>query len=75
VPTAAYLLATKLRACRAPQPGYAGDYADIGFLVHRMEISSLTDAERIYERFFPNETLSEAASAVVREAIVNHEKR
>jgi hypothetical protein len=75
VPTAAYLLATKLRACRAPQPGYAGDYADIGFLVHKMEISSLTDAERIYKRFFPNETLSEAASAVVREAIVNHEKR
>jgi hypothetical protein len=29
VPTAAYLLAIKLRACRPPLPGYSGDYGAI----------------------------------------------
>ena len=33
VPTAAYLLALKLRACRPPLPGYAGDEPDIRFLL------------------------------------------
>jgi hypothetical protein len=41
VPIAAYLLAMKLQACRAPLPGYAGDYEDIRFLAGKMQISSL----------------------------------
>ena len=70
VPTAAYLLAMKLRACRAPLPGYAGDYADIEFLLHKMEISSLAGAETIYDRFFPNDPLPEITSEVIRQAIL-----
>jgi hypothetical protein len=69
VPTAAYLLAMKLRACRAPQPGYGGDREDIRFLVRKMDLSSLADVERIHDRFFPRDTLSDAAIEVVRQAL------
>lgn len=69
VPTAAYLLAMKLRACRPPLPGYAGDYGDIRFLVEKMGIDSVESAEAIHDRFFPSDALSEAAREVVKSAI------
>jgi hypothetical protein len=74
VPTAAYLLAMKLRASRPPQPGHPGDYADIEFLLKKMELSSLADAERVYENFFPHNALSDSARDAVRLAILNREK-
>lgn len=69
VPTAAYLLAMKLRACRAPQPGHKGDYEDIRFLVRKMGIESPAEAEKIYDRFFPNEVLPEAARELVDKTV------
>ena len=69
VPTAAYLLALKLRACRPPLPGYSGDYGDIRFLVRKMEITSTEAAEAIHHKFFPHDVLSDAAKEVVRGAI------
>lgn len=69
VPTAAYLLAMKLRACRPPLPGYAGDYGDIRFLVRKMEIGSVNAAEAIYDKFFPHDPLSDAAREVVRASL------
>ncbi len=69
VPTASYLLAMKLRACRPPLPGYAGDYEDIRFLVQKIGISSVGTAESIHDKFFPHDALSEAAKEVVRSAI------
>ena len=69
VPTAAYLLAMKLRACRPPLPGYAGDYGDIRFLVGKMQIGSVEAAEVIHYKFFPHDVLSDAAKEVVRSAI------
>jgi hypothetical protein len=36
LPTAAYLLALKLSACRPPLPGYAGDEPDIRFLLGKI---------------------------------------
>jgi hypothetical protein len=69
VPTAAYLLAMKLRACRPPLPGYEGDYGDIRFLVRKMGIESVEAAESIHDRFFPHDALSDAAKEVVRTAI------
>ena len=69
VPTAAYLLAMKLRACRPPLPGYAGDYGDIRFLVRKMEIASVEAAEAVHDKFFPHDVLSDAAKEVVRSAI------
>jgi hypothetical protein len=66
VPTAPYLLAMKLRACRPPLPGYPGDYGDIRFLVQKMEITSVEAAEVIHDKFFPHDVLSDAAKEVVR---------
>jgi hypothetical protein len=69
VPTAAYLLAMKLRACRPPLPGYAGDYGDIRFLVEKMQIRSVKGAEAVHDKFFPHDVLSDSAKEVVRSAI------
>ncbi len=69
VPTAAYLLAMKLRACRPPLPGYPGDYGDIRFLVQKMGITSVEAAATIHDKFFPHDVLSDTAKEVVRGAI------
>lgn len=69
VPTAAYLLAMKLRACRPPLPGYPGDYGDIRFLVQKMGITSVETAEAHHDKFFPHDLLSDTAKEVVRSAI------
>lgn len=69
VPTASYLLAMKLRACRPPLPGHAGDYADIRFLVQKMEIASVSAAEAIHDKFFPHDALSETAKEVVKSSL------
>lgn len=69
VPTAAYLLAMKLRACRPPLPGYPGDYGDIRFLVQKMGITSVEAAEAHHEKFFPHDVLSDTAKEVVRSAL------
>lgn len=69
VPTAAYLLAMKLRACRPPLPGYAGDYGDIRFLVQKMGITTVETAENIHDKFFPHDVLADTAKEVVRGAI------
>ena len=69
VPTAAYLLAMKLRSCRPPLPGYAGDYGDIHFLVQKMGLASVKEAEAIHDKFFPHDALSVEAREVVKTAI------
>ena len=69
VPTAAYLLAMKLQACRPPLPGYEGDYGDIRFLVKKMGIDSVAAAEEVHQKFFPYDGLSEAAREVVKSAL------
>ncbi len=66
VPTAAYLLALKLRACRPPLPGYAGDEEDIRFLLRRIRPKSVQAVIRSFEKFFPGDTLGERARAVVK---------
>ena len=69
IPTAAYLLAMKLRACRPPLPGYAGDYGDIRFLVQKMGIGSAEEAEAIHDKFFPHDALTAEAREVVKGAV------
>lgn len=69
VPTAAYLLALKLRACRPPLPGYAGDEADIRFLLERTRPRSLAAVETAFEKFFPGDALSERAKLVVSHSL------
>ncbi len=65
VPTAGYLLALKLRACRPPLPGYSGDAPDIRFLIGKIMPVSLADVEALFGRFFPHDTLSERAREIV----------
>jgi hypothetical protein len=69
VPTAAYLLALKLRACRPRLPGYAGDEADIQFLLRKTKPRSVAEVERTFEKFFPGDVLSERAEALVAQTI------
>jgi hypothetical protein len=60
VPTAAYLLALKLRAFRSPLPGYAGDHADIRFLLNKMNLRTVEEAETVFDRFFPQDGLTDS---------------
>jgi hypothetical protein len=69
VPTAAYLLALKLRACRPPLPGYPGDEADIRFLLGKIRPRSLAAVEESFERFFPGDALGERARLVVAQTL------
>lgn len=64
-PTAAYLLALKLRACRPRLPGYGGDEDDIAFLLRRLRPRSLAAVEEIFGRFFPEDDLGDRARRVV----------
>ncbi len=65
VPTAAYLLALKLRACRPALPGYPGDVPDIRFLLGKIKPASLVEVEALYARFFPHDVLTVRAREVV----------
>jgi hypothetical protein len=71
VPTAAYLLALKLRACRAPLPGYAGDEGDIRFLLGKVRPRSVAAVAAAFEKFFPGDTLGDRAEALVRETLAS----
>jgi hypothetical protein len=66
VPTAAYLLAMKVNACRAPLPGYAGDQEDILFLVRKMGLKSFEEVESIYRRFFPHDEIPATHQTVIQ---------
>lgn len=69
IPTAAYLLALKLRACRPPLPGYAGDEADIRFLLRKIGPKSREEVETSFARFFPQDALSPRAEELIDEAL------
>jgi hypothetical protein len=56
-PTANYLLAMKVMACRRPLPGYAGDEGDIAFLLRKMRISDVATVEKIVDQYFPDTVL------------------
>jgi hypothetical protein len=64
-PTAKYLLAMKVMACRRSLPGYAGDEADIGFLLKKLAISNAGEVERIVDKYFPDTVLPAATLAVI----------
>ena len=71
VPTAAYLLALKLHAARPSLPGYAGDEADIRFLLSRLRPATPAEAGAIYERFFPRDVLKARAAAIIADYFAN----
>lgn len=67
MPTAAYLLALKLRACRPRLPGYARDEEGILFLLRKTK--SVAEVEKTYEKFFPGDALGERAESLVAQVI------
>lgn len=69
VPTAAYLLALKLRACRPRLPGYGGDEDDILFLLRKTRPATVDAVKQSYEKFFPGDTLGERALALVEQVV------
>jgi hypothetical protein len=56
-PTAKYLLAMKVMACRMPLPGYAGDLADIATLLRVTRLRKLEEIESVMDAFFPDTVL------------------
>lgn len=71
VPTAAYLLALKLRACRPPLPGYPGDAPDIRFLLGKIKPASLDEVEALFARFFPHDVLGDRARELVETTLAD----
>jgi hypothetical protein len=75
-PTAKYLLAMKVMACRRSLPGYAGDEADIAFLLRKMELRQLGEVEQIVNLYFPDTVLPATTSAVIEKLLApsSHEQ-
>jgi hypothetical protein len=71
VPTAAYLLALKLRACRPPLPGYPVDASDIRFLLGKLKLGSREEVDAIFTRFFPHDALTERAREIVETTLAD----
>jgi hypothetical protein len=69
-PTAKYLLAMKVMACRKALPGYLGDEADIAFLLKKMEIKSAAEVESIVDKYFPDTVLPAATNAVIEKILM-----
>lgn len=67
IPTAAYLLALKLHACRQPLPGYLGDEVDIRFLLRKIKPDSVASVEAQHDRFFPGDGLHVRAIELIKE--------
>ncbi len=68
-PAAGYLLAHKLRACRSPLPGQAGDEGAVRFLLGKIRPKSLTEVVATYGKFFPGEVLGEHATVLVEKTL------
>ena len=72
-PTASYLLAMKALAGRRPLPGYAGDEADLRFLIRKMGIRSVDEVQAHIDRYYPDDLPSESAKAMIAQ-IIREEK-
>src|ERR1035438_8015225 len=64
-PTAKYLLAMKVMACRKAIPGYSGDETDIAFLLRKMAIKNAAEVEAFVDQYFPDTVLPAATFAVI----------
>lgn len=64
-PTAKYLLAMKVMACRKPLPGYAGDHGDIETLLRITRITRLDAVQQVVDSFFPDTVLPEHVQTTI----------
>ncbi len=68
-PTAKYLLAMKVMACRKPLPGYAGDFGDIELLLRVTRCRSVAAVEKLVDSFFPDTVLPDATKVTLGEML------
>jgi hypothetical protein len=64
-PTAKYLLAMKVMACRKPLPGYEGDYKDIEVLLRVTKLKTVAQVQTVIDCFFPDTVLPDSVQAVL----------
>jgi hypothetical protein len=64
-PTAKYLLAMKVMACRKPLPGYEGDYQDIEVLLRVTKLKTVAQVQTVIDCFFPDTVLPDSVQAVL----------
>jgi hypothetical protein len=64
-PTAKYLLAMKVMACRKPLPGYEGDYKDIEILLRVTKFKTVAQVQTVIDTFFPDTVLPDSVHAVL----------
>jgi len=64
-PTAKYLLAMKVMACRKPLPGYEGDYQDIEVLLRVTKLKTVAQVQTVIDCFFPDTVLPGSVQAVL----------
>jgi hypothetical protein len=69
VPTVSYLLAMKALACRKALPGYEGDIADLRFLLHKMDITSVSQVQEHIDRYYPDDVMRPEDEALIAELI------
>jgi hypothetical protein len=72
-PSAGYLLAMKCLAGRSALPGYAGDIADIQFLIRKMGIRTLQQVEEQVDRFYPQEGLPPRLREIIQGMLTGNE--
>jgi hypothetical protein len=68
-PSAKYLLAMKARAGRLPLPGQKGDYDDIVFLLRHTQTNSVDAVNKLVEKHFLGDCLSEKNRAILEVAL------
>ena len=71
-PTAHYLLAMKVMACRKPLPGHPGDRADLEFLIRKLRLKAVDQIETIVNRYFPDTVLPDATRQVLTALLDPH---
>jgi hypothetical protein len=74
-PTAKYLLAMKVMACRKALPGYSGDEADIAFLLGKMGVKNVAEVENIVDQYFPDTVLPAATILVIEKSLERPQKK
>jgi hypothetical protein len=68
-PTASYIFAMKCRACRLPRPGFKGDFDDLKFLIRKMEIRNIEQADAHVEKHFPRYELDDLKLSIISDLI------
>jgi hypothetical protein len=68
-PTAKYLLAMKVMACRKPLPGYRGDIDDIEMLLRITKAKTVEQVQHVVDAFFPDIVLPDPVQLTLTELL------